>query len=110
MSTHIPEPELDMNQFVFSFNRTNPNWQPQTGYNEAFLKSVGQFFQHKLQAQGHLFLNEILDQLGIERFRLGQLAGWMKGTDELILKFHFREDKGYFILVFDTDGVIINKI
>lgn len=63
--------------FTFEFNSTNPHWSDVPQHNEHFLKGMEYYFNQKLVRQGHLFLNEVLDALGIARTQEGQLFGWM---------------------------------
>lgn len=41
-----------------------------------FLQSQERFANEKLRWQGHLFLNEVLDSLGLQRTPIGALVGW----------------------------------
>lgn len=56
---------------------TSNEWDPHPEYNLAKLRAVQEFCTLKLNARGHLFLNEVFDELGLERTSAGQVVGWM---------------------------------
>lgn len=49
--------------------------------NKFFLKSQQDWANEKLKARGHMFLNEVLDMLGIPRCQAGQTVGWIYCED-----------------------------
>ena len=53
------------------FEKGNP------AYNLMFLKKQQAWLNNKLQANGHLFLNEVFDALGMPRSPIGAVAGWI---------------------------------
>lgn len=61
------------------FDEFNPNWTENPEYNMMFLKSQQQWLNDKLQARGHVFLNEVYDALGMERSPAGAVVGWTCG-------------------------------
>lgn len=52
------------------------NWSPNTDNVLFFLRAVQAQSNDKLKRQGYLFLNDVLDTLGLERSSVGQLVGW----------------------------------
>ena len=52
-------------------------WDDDPEYNLMFLKSVQAQANNILKAEGHLFLNEVYDMLGIPRSKAGQVVGWV---------------------------------
>lgn len=42
-----------------------------------FLRTALNYLNDQLQAKGHLFLNEVFDQLGLPRTPIGQVVGWI---------------------------------
>jgi len=52
-------------------------WEKDSEYNLMFLRAQQQYANDKLRANGHLFLNEIYDMLGIPRTKAGQVVGWV---------------------------------
>ena len=111
--------------YEFDFNAmTAPgNWESQTEYNEAFLRGIQHWANDLLNSRGHIFLNEVLDGLGMQRVPAGQAVGWLKGcggddfVDFGITEFYTDAytdvQDGYLRnihLNFNVDGVIWNKI
>lgn len=98
-------------------------------YNLAFLKGKETYFNQILHARGHVFLNEVYDELGFERTPAGQVVGWLdKGKGDGFIDFGivgntYRENKNHgvntdckvfssdgYLLDFNVDGVIWDKI
>lgn len=50
-------------------------------YNRQFIQTVEDRMQDKLFRNGYLVLNDVLDQLGLERSRAGALIGWSVEND-----------------------------
>jgi hypothetical protein len=109
--------------YSFLFDEFNKNWEPQPEYNFMFLKLQQQYANDRLQARGHLFLNEILDALGLEHTKAGAVTGWIKGkgddyvdfgifegrNEEKIVEFMIGREKSIW-LNFNVDGTIYDKI
>lgn len=96
------------------FDKMNPTWEPGQDFNIFFLRCQEQYFNQKLQARGHVFLNEVFDALGFDRTREGQLVGWVLMPEnknyvgfglEKALDFD-----GSITLEFNVDGEIIDLI
>ena len=56
-------------------------WEKDSEYNLMFLRAQQQYANDKLRANGHLFLNEVYDMLGIPRTKAGQVVGWVYNTE-----------------------------
>ena len=52
-------------------------WDKNAEYNRMFLHRQQDFFNDRLKAKGHVFLNEVYDALGIDRTEAGQIVGWV---------------------------------
>lgn len=63
------------------FDELNPNWKNNYELNIMFLTMVQNYCSDRLHAKGHLFLNEVYDELGIDRTKAGQVVGWIVGKD-----------------------------
>lgn len=66
-------------QYAVLFDSNNKNWQPQAEYNRTFIQLNQCWANEKLRAKGHLFLNEVYIQLGMEPTPAGQIVGWVVG-------------------------------
>jgi hypothetical protein len=76
-----------------------------------FLRNVLNYCADRLKARGHLFLNEVLNEVGLPVTPQGQLVGWLYSedgatwwemqtsteTDDIVVKFH-------------THGVMYHKV
>ena len=70
------------------FDETNVNWDQDNGYNNyVFLKQQEMAANRKLKSQGHLFLNEVYDMLGLPRSVEGQYVGWVDGAGDSYISF-----------------------
>lgn len=63
-------------RFNVKFDGANPHFSNDGEINLMFLRSVQNHMNNLLQVRGHLFLNEVLDELSIPRTYEGQLLGW----------------------------------
>lgn len=66
-----------MSPYTFCFDETATGWVRDAEANKFFLARQQDYANEKLQAKGHMFLNEVLDMLGIPRCRAGQTVGWV---------------------------------
>jgi hypothetical protein len=64
------------------FTQDNPNYDMHHDYNVMFLRGLQQQMNNQLQAKGHVFLNEVYDELGMERSPAGQVVGWVKNNPQ----------------------------
>lgn len=105
-----------VDSIVFNEENSPIDWTTTPEYNAMFLRSQQNYANDLLHRRGHLFLNEVLDMLGIKRTSDGAITGWMKGahvdfgvfTDPETLTEMVKTNE--FTLTFNTDGVIFNKI
>jgi hypothetical protein len=109
--------------YSFLFDEFNKNYEPTPEYNFLFLKLQQQHANQRLQARGHLFLNEVLESLGLEHTPAGAVTGWIKGRGDDYVDFGIFEDRMEDRIVdfmvgrekaiwldFNVDGVIYDKI
>lgn len=59
------------------FDEASPYWEDESEMNLTFLRAQQNFMNEKLLAQGHVYLNEVYDALGIPRSKAGQIVGWV---------------------------------
>lgn len=87
-------------QTEFPYTSVNPNWTDDPEHNAFFIRQIEGYFNAKLQARGHVFLNEVLDDLGIPRTQSGQIMGWAYSqdvTDEVVIRIGFSIENNMFI-------------
>jgi hypothetical protein len=61
------------------FDQLSPNFEKTPEYNLLFVHQQQQWANDRLNAYGHIFLNEVYDALGIPRSQAGQIVGWQLG-------------------------------
>lgn len=100
-------------------------WDDNEDYTSENIQAVQLWANRRLERKGHLFLNEVFDQLGLSRTREGAVVGWIKNSengdgyvsfgdfDASIYRVpsddYSRVDSN-FILDFNVDGMIWDKI
>lgn len=106
---------------------TTTEWTPEAPeYNVAKLRSVQEWATLVLNSRGHIFLNEVLDQLGLDREPAGAVVGWLskkyggkdgfvdlgvlKKGDEIAFIDFMTGDENHVLLDFNVDGEIWRNI
>lgn len=104
------------------FDESSKYFQKDHMSNKKFLIFQQNAANDKLYLNGHLFLNEVFDMLGLDRTPEGALVGWVRGSGDDYVDFGLfdgdNERKRAFIngyeravlLDFNVDGVIYDKI
>lgn len=59
------------------FDECCSGWTKDPEVNLMFLRMQQNYANDKLQNQGHLFLNEVYDMLGMDRTKAGNVVGWV---------------------------------
>lgn len=99
-------------------------WDPSEDYTLMNLNSIQDWANRRLHKKGHLFLNEVFDQLGLSRTKEGALVGWLaKGDGDGYVSFGDFESMVYrvpdaerkaihsnVVLDFNIDGMVWDKI
>ena len=67
----------EISEYARFFDETCAYYEKDAEYNMMFLRQQQQFANDRLKANGHLFLNEVYDALGMKRTRTGQIVGWV---------------------------------
>ena len=101
------------------FDSKSASWSPQPEYNLLFLRAQQNWANNRLHARGHVFLNEIYDNLGIERTTPGCIVGWVDGHGDSFIDFGIFDgqnmeafqafmsgDEGAILLDFNVDGQV----
>lgn len=74
----IQKNEFGHSPYAKCFDEFSRNWDPTPEYNLMFLRSQQAYFNQRLNAYGHVFLNEVYDALDIPRVTEGQIVGWLR--------------------------------
>lgn len=86
----VADPNLQSDYAVY-FDSKSRNYETNPDYNRMFLKAQQAFANDKLQTRGHLFLNEVLDDLDLPRTPAGQIVGWTKDGPDGYINFRIVE-------------------
>lgn len=106
------------------FDKYSSMWERDPEYNVFFLKAQQNYWNDKLHARGHVFLNEVYNALGITHSQAGSIVGWILSPEgDNYIDFGIFSDKhpdrvrnfmngeeGAVLLDFNVDGVIFDKI
>jgi len=111
---------LRISPYARFFDEYSPNWVRNAEYNRSFLEIQQSYANHRLNAMGHVFLNEVYDWLGVPRSKAGAVVGWIKGRDgDDYVSFGIFDawnsqfvngNEPSILLDFNVDGVIYDKI
>jgi len=110
-------------QYARFFDELSQYWERNAEYNLLFLRAQQQYANDRLQARGHLFLNEVYEALDIPHSQAGAVVGWVLSKDgdnfvdfgiydlenEKAREFVNGVEKSI-LLDFNVDGVIYDKI
>lgn len=115
--------DFGASQYAKFYDQSSPQWRPTNEANIFFLKAQQTNANVKLTMQGHLFLNEVYDMLGIPRTKAGAVVGWVKDHGDDVVDFgiwnslnNYNDDyiNGYerqsILLDFNVDGWIWDLI
>ena len=70
-----------ISEYAKFFDESCPDWTKSPENNKHFLMLQQAAANEKLKIQGHLFLNEVYDMLGIPRTKAGAVVGWLYPAD-----------------------------
>lgn len=100
------------------------NWSVDPDINLLFLRTVQNHMNDRLRARGHVFLNEVYDELGLSHTEPGAVVGWRwnKGSGDDYIDFgcwdsraqlvgeYYNGREGAILLDFNVDGVMYDKL
>ncbi|AXH44597.1 hypothetical protein SEA_MEDIUMFRY_51 [Arthrobacter phage MediumFry] len=66
-----------LNDTLFFFDPKNLNWKNSPEYNLNYVHAQQTFANQLLNSRGHVMLNDVLDGLGIDRCKEGNVMGWV---------------------------------
>jgi hypothetical protein len=105
------------NPFRFRFDKYSTAWEHHHFSNECILRAEENWANTALDLNGYLFLNDVLDRLGLPKTKAGQILGWRKdGNGDGFVDFGVVDcqtltgaeyDDNAFELNFNVDGDIL---
>lgn len=125
-TVEVANPVAARSPYTFCFDETATGWVRDAETNKFFLMRQQDYANEKLKARGYLFLNEVLDMVGIQRCRAGQTVGWIYDENNPIgdnyidfgmLNIHSEPNRNFMNgleksiwLDFNVDGDILNYL
>ena len=119
----VPGCAVNCSPYARFFDEYSTQWTRNPEYNLMFLNAQQNYANDKLHAQGHLFLNEVYEMLGLPHTTAGSVVGWVlnKGGDNCvdfgIYDLHSQIKRAFvngfepsILLDFNVDGVIYDLI
>lgn len=115
----LTDGEHSASPYRFRYDATNENW---TGFHDEnlFRLQVAQnMYNDTLRRNGHVFLRDVLNTLGIKDTPASVVTGWIYDPEnpdhkgDNFIEFNVRDyqaEHGYILLDFNVDGTIFDKI
>lgn len=75
------DPLSAMTPYTFCFDETANGWVRDAERNKFFLLRQQDYANELLKVKGYLFLNDVLEMVGIQRTEAGQIVGWVYKDD-----------------------------
>lgn len=100
----------ELRERLFCFDSNNPNWVNSAEHNLFFLRAHQNIFNDMLRARGHVFLNDILETIGMVRTIEGAVVGWVLNfQDPVYIEFHLYHniDNNAVDIQFNIQGIIL---
>lgn len=104
--------------YKFRFDKYSECWEKSKLQNESTLRCEENWANDMLQLRGYVFLNDVLDRLGLPKTPAGQFVGWkLNGEGDNYVDFRIKDcseydnvkyDENAFDLDFNVDGDILN--
>lgn len=95
------------------FDSRNPLWVNNPDYLRMRIDAEENHVNDLLRINKHVFLNDVLERLGFERTKIGQVVGWTYSEDEdsyIDFDTYIDEDKCEAYLKFNVQGYILNEL
>lgn len=75
----IDKTAADYSQYAKFFDESNRNWRNSSEANLTFLRCAQEWCNHVLRIDGHIFLNQVYERIGLPHTSAGAIVGWVMG-------------------------------
>lgn len=76
-TVNIAAGNLGNSPYAMIFDEDCQAWERDHDYNMMYLRAEQQYANDRLRARGYLYLNEVLERLGVPGTKMGQIVGWV---------------------------------
>lgn len=104
----VEDPELS--RYACCFTTGCTGWTKDPEANLVFLRLQEKYAQERLEAVGHLFLNEVYDMLGLPRSAAGAIVGWIYDPKNPDHKGDNRVDFGIYNIHRESNRDFVNRL
>lgn len=73
----VTDPSKRISPYSRWWDQSNPNWQNSPETNRHYIGLQIMYLNDTLKARGHVFLNEVYDELGLTHTQTGAVTGWI---------------------------------
>lgn len=81
-NNHLVADENLHSEYATYFDHRSLDYDHNIDYNMMFLSAQQAYINNKLVSRGHVFLNEVMDDLGLPRSKAGQIVGWVYDSED----------------------------
>lgn len=100
-----------MKEVTMKFDEKSRHFSQHHDVNMYFVKTIFNYMSDRFKARGFLFLNDMLEELGLPRTSEGQLIGWIDLEEKKPWwEMETSTENDDIVLKFFTDGVMYDKI
>lgn len=102
---------MERTYMVYFGRDTSWNWKQDEFYNKMFLEAQMNFVQQRFVMRKYVFLNEVLESMGLARTTLGQTHGWSTEADNTHVEIDLTADiNAEFLIRFNNLSNIVDHI
>lgn len=112
----VKAPATAGSPYATFFDNRSSSFSQDPDWNLTYLTGVRNHLNHRLTARGHVFLNEVLTDLGLPHTQAGAVVGWLRdGEGDGVISFGIEDGieanaEGHILLDFNVDGLMYNRI
>ena len=74
---HPTAKKQEMSIYARWFDEASVYWRKSPGYNSMFVRSQERYWNQRLRIDGHVFLNQVYESLGLPHTTAGAVVGWI---------------------------------
>lgn len=71
----------ELSEYAVTFDEYNVGWRREAGLNRSHIEAIQNVMNDRLLIKGHVFLNEVYDELNFPRTTAGAVVGWVLDSE-----------------------------